>query len=623
MSDIPPSSTYLDRMIHQGVKQPVITKYELEHADFMKKIHKQIDYFRGLLIENGLVATPWSRELGWRNDENPSDLEFHDEQELAALEIFYKFYIEKKSLIHLVAEMQSGKTGVMSCFIRLVKANPKVCGVNDDGVFIITGMNDTDWGEQTKKRIPYDWRSQVEYNAGLGKIKESMNNAYKNGRLANNIVINDESHYAGDKKNRPYKEIYAHIESLSGPGNDLNIKYLSVSATDPAGLVQAKKAKNGDVVRLQAGPDYLSVKSLYQKRHILQAKDLSDSKNMNELHKFIYDYNLENTYIFIRTRGAKHTVIKGLIKEKFKIDGEAITDKNIIEWDQNNRPLKINLDKKGKPSKMTDINEIVREKPNSLTFVLIKDKLRAAKTIDTTYIGILYDSVSDTQTHDTALQSFIGRACGRKKNANIYVFGNIEAVQVYIEFWSKIETIMKETENGNYIVEIDEVAAEELNTMMKHFGAKETSGGDLVIWAQDKKGGPSMAEDSGYKDPRATVPLIRKVEKELIDSLLSCENGGRVEILLEYLKTIKGFSISIIKTLKSYKNVKFSHPGEGEINYSYKRHITNIIENSNKGKTDKGDIPSEYDTQNCWTAFIDSIENRIVICIWHGTKKSV
>lgn len=619
MSDIPPSQATLRQAINNGRKMPIIATYDILYMNFKQKITKQIKYFRDLLIESGFVVVPWSRDLGWRMDETEKDLEFHDEQELAALEIFYQYYVKKKSLIHLVAEMQSGKTGVISCLIRLIKANQVKCKVRDDATFIITGMNDTDWGQQTRKRVPFEWRSQVQYNAGLSNIKDSITEAHKRNTLSNSIVINDESHYAGDKKNRPYKEIYAHIESLIGPGNDFNIKYLSVSATDPAGLVQAKKAKYGDVVRLQNGPDYLSVKTLYEKKHILQAEDLSESKHMDKLHTFIYDNELDNTYIFIRIRGAKHAEVKSLIKQKFKIDGMAITDKNIIEWDQTNRPSKPDTDSKTKKQKkMTDINELITQKPNGLTFVLIKDKLRAAKTIDTTYVGILYDSVSASQSHDTALQSFIGRSCGRKKNNNIYVFGNIDAVLVYIRFWSKIEIIMKETEFGNYIVDLDDIIADELNTMMKHFGAKETAGGDLVIWANDKKAGPFIVEGSGYKDPNATVPSVYHVPRDLIDKLSSSAKGGRVDILLQYLKTVRGFSKIMYNTLKTYKNVKFSEPIK---EYSYERHITTIVEKSIKGDTDKGDIPSEYDSEDCWTAFIDNKENRVVVCIWHGSRK--
>jgi hypothetical protein len=173
-------------------------------------------------------------------------------------------------------------------------------------------------------------------------------------------------------------------------------------------------------VRLINDPSYLSVEKLNNLGRIMCAKDLAIEENANELFTFIDSIpELQNKYIIIRARGTydgedRTSTIKRFIEKKY---GPG----HITEWNSTSpRPERTSPDSDGSSTKMEDINELLKEEPDSVHFVLIKGMFYAAKTMTTSYVGILYDSASKLQKHDTALQSFLGRACGYKKNTDIY-----------------------------------------------------------------------------------------------------------------------------------------------------------------------------------------------------------
>ena len=63
-----------------------------------------------------------------------------------------------------------------------------------------------------------------------------------------------------------------------------------------------------------------------------------------------------------------------------------------------------------------DINRVLSNIPKKHYFIFIKDKLRCAKTIDTTHVGVLYERKVKKPKFSTMIQGLAGRATGIQKS---------------------------------------------------------------------------------------------------------------------------------------------------------------------------------------------------------------
>ena len=77
----------------------------------------------------GFSSKLWTPEFGWEANESLASEDPHKPQELAAAQCFLAFFVKlvARTWIHLAAEMQAGKTGVVTTLIRLLLSNaPKL-----------------------------------------------------------------------------------------------------------------------------------------------------------------------------------------------------------------------------------------------------------------------------------------------------------------------------------------------------------------------------------------------------------------------------------------------------------------------------------------------------------------
>jgi hypothetical protein len=94
-------------------------------------------------------------------------------------------------------------------------------------------------------------------------------------------------------------------------------------------------------------------------------------------------------------------------------------------------------DESSEVGSVTDINKaILKNKPETTTFIILKGMFRAAKTLDDTYVGVLYDRASTGDA--TNLQSLLGRACGYGKSARTIIFTSMSTVTNYIRLWREL-----------------------------------------------------------------------------------------------------------------------------------------------------------------------------------------
>ena len=78
--------------------------------------------------------------------------------------------------------------------------------------------------------------------------------------------------------------------------------------------------------------------------------------------------------------------------------------------------------------------KILSTKPSVHTFIFIKETLRCAKTIDKTYVGVLYERASRRVSDSSIIQGLAGRATGYH-NFPLIIFTNIPSVERYRLLW--------------------------------------------------------------------------------------------------------------------------------------------------------------------------------------------
>lgn len=88
-----------------------------------------------------------------------------------------------------------------------------------------------------------------------------------------------------------------------------------------------------------------------------------------------------------------------------------------------------------------DINNLLMVKPKRHTIIFVKEKLRAAKTLIKTYLGVCYDRCPERPDDSVILQSLVSRMLGYDTNDFSICYTNIETVKRYHENteqeWSK------------------------------------------------------------------------------------------------------------------------------------------------------------------------------------------
>ena len=385
--------------------------------------------FPGLLADakmqiedNGFTTELSEPKYGWVMPEDEDAAEDpHPPQLLAAYQIFIAFFIRRKACVHLGAEMQAGKTGVLAGLIRIILSNHKKLGIHPSSIFTITGMSDAAWKKQTKERLIGDVRGGVEHNArgGLDRIRKELYKIHSR-ELRNILVIVDESHIAAADTNGPNKIIFNTMESLCPRSKwvENNIHILTISATDPAKVMDI--TADSAVVRLQTTTDYQSVEGLLLEGRIIPIEGDIDTAT-DAIREIIRGYGVP-LYHILRPKAVNYQrTITALTRE--------FPDTNIIAWDGVN---------KGTDSSMSDadINDILLVSPARTTFIILKNMFYAAKTLEDEYVGILYDRVGGRD--DTNLQSLLGRACGYFKSKRTYVFTSQQTVDNYITCWKEL-----------------------------------------------------------------------------------------------------------------------------------------------------------------------------------------
>jgi hypothetical protein len=357
-------------------------------------------------------------------DELPA---LHPPQTLAALRCFRLLYHINKVWVHLTAPMQSGKTGVMSALTRIVMFHNQH-NIRPDRMFVFTGMSDNEWRKQTKKRFPIHIRNNIYHRSGVSKICAGLRRLRGDGHLRNVLLFIDESHIATKKDHTP-RMIYQTLTELC-PRElwaENNIRIVTVSATDPAKVITIKEnyGPPHQVVRLETTEGYQSIESLVRDGRIRPIAGNAHTRTAIDLMRPVIEGYDRPLYHIIRAAHGKSTETQDALTAAFP-------HASVITYDATSRAA-ANVRGEAESADLADINEILRKVPEVHTFIVIKNALYAATTMEDTHIGVLYDRQTDNDS--AVLQGLAGRACGYSKSADTVVFTIQNAIERYLKTW--------------------------------------------------------------------------------------------------------------------------------------------------------------------------------------------
>jgi len=354
-------------------------------------------------------------------------------QYLASLYVLHHFFasIAKKSWVHLAASMQAGKTGVVTALIRLMMTNYDLINIDENDVFVITGMNDNAWKQQTKARLPRVFRNNVHHSKGLSKVAKVLKDKaeHNGGELKNVLIVQDESHIACGVKNEPSLIIYNTLCALCPVDKwvENNIRLLTISATDPSATIGVASRADTAIVKLMTSDGYQSPESLLASGRLHDTFGLHDEASVRKMLAFV-DTTFRGGALWhiLRPKSGKSAVVVEILTR---------LGRRVRQWDSDNGKRAASGDDASSVS-MEDINDTLCTPPAGETFVVIKNMFYAAKTLDDSHVGLMFDRLGHKD--DTNLQSLIGRACGYGKSKTTQIFGSITTVRNFIEVWSKV-----------------------------------------------------------------------------------------------------------------------------------------------------------------------------------------
>lgn len=434
-------------------KRPLTPTLQVQIAIQTAQLEEEIES-HGYKISKELLWKTQFNELTPQGNIYQGDIDAakapYGPQYFAALQIFKAMIIDRKAWVHLKADMQAGKTGVINTLFRMLLI-PEIqarFGFEPCHMINMTGMNDIAWVKQTQLRLFHDFKHSVKHSKGLYHISKIIERLFSHGLLRNLILVQDECHIAAKNDNLPEKYVYNAIKRRI-PVSEWaahNIHVITVSATDPARIIQSFDNEHAVTVKLETfdydsvtNPGgYISVEALCKQKRVHQAWDLDSEDAVTQLTNKI-DGKYEPSYHLIRVKPKHYANLTGWLKK-------AMPGCSVVPYDQKNKPKVQQENDDGSVSSVQckDINQLLEQEPAVHTFVLIKNLLYAAKTIHDEYIGILFDRMGSLDS--TNLQSFIGRACGYNKNLNTQIYTEMTSVTNYIRIWKGLDSNIVGTE---------------------------------------------------------------------------------------------------------------------------------------------------------------------------------
>ena len=365
-----------------------------------------------------------------RAEENAKGKElYYDNQAVTASKVVTA--IRKVGIVFqmVIAPCQAGKTGCMLAVIeKLLQSDSNV---NPDNIFVITGLSDTEWVTQTKKRLPFIGNNVIH----RGQLRKSMG-ILKN--IKNALIIIDECQIASkedmsiDKKvleKTGLKDV-AYLKE-----NNLNIVEFSATPNSTLDDIELWNTCS-EIHIMEPGQGYKGHSVLIENHRLHQAEDLfimndpeaglsydyEDARNKaikpaidaikDVKNKIDMSYTHPRFHIIRTPIGSKADTVIGRFKT---ICGDEYAYKKCYA---------------GEEQLMDELAKI----PEKHTFLFIKEKARCAVTfVRKDLIGILYERLPKSPKSDVIVQGLAGRACGYDVDDGIIVFTDVDSIKCYVK----------------------------------------------------------------------------------------------------------------------------------------------------------------------------------------------
>jgi hypothetical protein len=355
------------------------------------------------------VHTSWIAQESKLRVKNPDAKLAYDNQKEAAQNIFECFR-NGIVAVTLLALPQVGKTGVMAyvAYLMTTTIDDEII-IRPENVYIISGMNEVEWRDQTKKSFPDALNVHVYTRSDFSKITtlDSLENA---------LIIIDECHIAAEEK----QQLSSTLEGcgLNTPEalDDRNVRILQVSATPAHTLFNAERIWGDDhaIVRLQSSPKYIGFKQFLEAGRIVDTASTTPKERIERMQTDINKFDSPKYHVIRPSRG-DNTLLTTMITENGWI-------------------LKTHTSKTRE-----DTDYLFGTKPSQHTIIMIKGFWRAGKRLDDKYIGVMYEGPSLIPDVNVIAQSLAGRACGNDKQVpseqSPLIYCDKKSLQDYIKWY--------------------------------------------------------------------------------------------------------------------------------------------------------------------------------------------
>ncbi len=542
-------------------------------------------------VERNYIKYEFEREKLKFEEKYPNKEYIYPNQKEAAEQIAKDFFENNKKAISLIALPQIGKTGTFLYVAYLMATYNSDKVLKSENIFIITGMSDKEWENQTKNDMLPQFKNNVFHH---GKLENFKNNFMS--KKGKKLLIIDESHH-GNRKKLKMDQVICEIFDIKSIKEilDLDNLILSVSATPGVTLMDLRRCGNfHSEIYIKPPTTYVGFEKFIEQKRMDFSETLTEEflKNIKKIIKERYKTNYK--YHIFRLTEKYNKILKKFCED----NGYIFKLHNAID-------------------KINSFDSLLDNVPSDHYFIVIKGFYRAGKRLNDKNIGIVYEHNSNINMESTP-QGLIGRFCGHDKINNKdnspYFYCNMKSIEQYIkQFQNKFD--FNNYESTNLRIK-NKVVKRENNSSMGRLKNKEYK----------EKGFITLEK---YEEEIKDVPKVFKLTKEQYKKL-SDENNDKVLIIKDIVKNDK----YVLDKINNYTKAKITKPDTYTSIKSYKSHIMDSYNAYKKNQPYIHNIPlDKYKYENVWAAFIDNQKLHkghvdelgedliLIILIYHGKKR--
>lgn len=328
-------------------------------------------------------------------------------QKQVATEIVNSFLVKKHTIVTCVAPMQWGKTGVIRKVVELI-SNPTLCGVKANNVYILTGISDNEWREQTKARLPEENRKNVYHFANMDKIQYT-----KEQRQEKTLIIIDECHIA-TRQSQGLSKMFINtfgIDITKSNVSNAKTMILFISAT-PNNILMDLYHENirNKVILAPNVKTYTGFTDLCLQNRLLPIKfDYRSERQLKIFFDSMKTYKTPKYHIFRYRKSKKCPTIEQ------KLEGFCI--KYGFHYIYNTSDKRTG-----------NMDSVLKTIPEKHTVIFIKGRWRTSKTLIHDNVGVLVETGKD---YNAIVQGLPGRMCGHNRTHDSLIYADMSAIEQY------------------------------------------------------------------------------------------------------------------------------------------------------------------------------------------------